>query len=113
MQPNELQRPTISDTAVVRLPIWLYGLTAGRVLEKLGKNKSGADEDADDVAEAGAEGVVDDDDSEPAQPTPSSDSAADDFEFLDKSVESVAKAKSTGAQGGGGGKANKRKGKKR
>jgi hypothetical protein len=57
--------------------------------------------------------VVNDEDSDqPAQATPSSgDSAADDYEMVDKSVDSLGKAKSTGAQGPGSSK--KRRGKKK
>lgn len=54
--------------------------------------------------------LIDEDESDGAQPTPSSDSAADDFELLE-STDSLAKAKTSGAQQGG--KASKRKNKKR
>lgn len=53
----------------------------------------------------------DEDDSEPGKRTPSTDSA-EDFEMLDKSVESLDKAKTTGASQKQG-KAGKRKNKKR
>lgn len=51
-----------------------------------------------------------DSDDSNAQHTPSSDSTADDFELLEKSTDSLGKAKASGAQTG---KANKRKNKKR
>jgi hypothetical protein len=107
-QPNEIARPTISDTAVVRLPIWLYQLTVGRVLSKRAKDDS-SDEEFDDEQPVEDE----EDDSEPGKRTPSTDSA-EDFELLDKSVESLGKdtAKASGASQKQG-KAGKRKNKKR
>lgn len=81
--------------------MWLYEITAARVLALTKKKGAKAGED---VA-----GEVDED-SEPPQHTPSSDSAGEDYEFLDKSVDSVGKAKSSGQQSSG---ARKRKGKKR
>lgn len=51
------------------------------------------------------------DDSDAPQPTPSTDSAGEDFEMLDKSTDSLSKAKATGVQQGA--KANKRRGRKR
>ena len=63
---------------------------------------------------ATSEAVVDDEDSDqPTQPTPSSGDSPDehDFEMVDKSIDSLGKAKSTGAQGPGSGK--KRRGKKK
>jgi len=90
------------------LPIWVYQLTVGRVLSKRNKDDS-SDEEFDD------EPPVDDDedDSEPGKRTPSTDSA-EDFELLDKSVESLGKdtAKASGASQKQG-KAGKRKNKKR
>lgn len=82
------------DTAVVRAPIWAFNLTVGRLLPA----KQLEDE------------MVDDEDSDAAQNTPSTDSAGEDFEMVDKSTDSLAKAKTSGAQQG---KANKRKGRKR
>ncbi|KAB5551287.1 hypothetical protein GE09DRAFT_1125627 [Coniochaeta sp. 2T2.1] len=107
LDPNEIARPTISDTAVVRLPLWFYQLTVGRVLNKRNKDDSSDDEfDNEDPAE-------DEEDSEPGKRTPSTDSA-DDFEMLDKSTESLGKdtAKASGASQKQG-KAGKRKNKKR
>lgn len=46
-----------------------------------------------------------------AQDTPSSDSVGEDFELLDKSVDSLGKAKSSGVEKSG--KSNKRKNKKK
>ena len=51
------------------------------------------------------------DDSETPQATPSTGSDTGDFEMVDRTVESLDKAKATGAQTQGGGK--KRRGKKR
>lgn len=51
------------------------------------------------------------DDSDLPQATPSTGSDAGDFEMVDRSVESLDKAKTTGAQAQSGGK--KRRGKKR
>ncbi|KXH68713.1 DnaJ domain-containing protein [Colletotrichum salicis] len=98
LDPNELPQPTIRDTALLRLPIWAYNRTVGRAL---GKNNAELEIDTEDL---------DSDDGE-IQHTPSSDSAADDFELLEKSTDSLGKAKASGAQTGG--KSNKRKNKKR
>ncbi|KAJ6446263.1 DnaJ domain-containing protein [Purpureocillium lavendulum] len=87
--------PTFKDTAVVRVPVWFFKKTVGRFVAK------------------GDELAVEDinDDSDTPQHTPTTDSAGEDFEMLDKSTDSLSKVKTTGAQQGG--KANKRKGKKR
>ncbi|KAK1999590.1 DnaJ domain-containing protein [Colletotrichum falcatum] len=98
LDPNELPQPTIRDTALVRLPIWAYNRTVGRAL---GQNNVDLKIDTEDL---------DSDDGE-VQHTPSSDSAADDFELLEKSTDSLGKAKASGAHTGG--KTNKRKNKKR
>ncbi|GKT89366.1 LOW QUALITY PROTEIN: DnaJ domain-containing protein [Colletotrichum tofieldiae] len=98
LDPNELPQPTIRDTALVRLPVWAYNRTVGRAL---GQNNDDLEIDTEDL---------DSDDGE-IQHTPSSDSAADDFELLDKSTDSLGKAKATGAHTGG--RSNKRKNKKR
>lgn len=97
-KPNELHRPTFQDTAVVRAPIWLFNQTLGRALSKK-------------TPEVEFDIVDDDEDSDEPQRTPSSDSAGEDFEILEKSTDSLSKAKTTGAQQGA--KANKRKGRKR
>ncbi|CAM1506545.1 Fc.00g061860.m01.CDS01 [Cosmosporella sp. VM-42] len=99
LDPNELAQPTFKDTAVVRAPIWLYNLTIAPFISK---------KTPDLHIEIPA---ADDDDSDVPQRTPSTDSAAEDFEILDKSTDSLSKAKSSGAQQGG--KLNKRKGRKR
>jgi hypothetical protein len=62
-QPNELPQPTIRDTALYRVPIWIYNRAAGRL-----SKKASTDEDSD----------IEDD--EPV----SSSSGADDFEVLEK-----------------------------
>lgn len=101
LDPDELAAPTIKDTAIVRLPLWILSSTVGRLLPK------SSSAEADTAAEAAAE----DDDSEAPQDTPSTDSAGEDFELLDKSTDSLtAKATATGAQQGG--KAKKRRGRK-
>lgn len=101
MQVNELPKPTFLDTAVARMPIWMVRSTIGRFF---GSSQSGADIDETIT--------IDDADSDEAQKTPSTDSAGEDFEILDKSTDSLNKAAiATGAQSGG--RPNKRKGKKR
>lgn len=84
----------------MRVPMWLFNMSVGRLLG----NKA-ADGDADDFDAAG-------NDSDAPQNTPSTDSAAEDYELVDKSTESLAKAKTSGSQQQGG-KPNKRKNKKR
>ncbi|KAI0175520.1 hypothetical protein GGR52DRAFT_315583 [Hypoxylon sp. FL1284] len=122
LDPNELPKPTIRDTALFKLPSWAYAATVGRVLGR-GAPKSAdddLDEPTDDEAEAAGE-LVDDSSSDQAQRTPSSTDSAEDFELLEKSVDSLAggkAGKATGSQpaaqqqqggnGGGGGKAKKR-----
>ncbi|KAI6093313.1 hypothetical protein F4821DRAFT_222670 [Hypoxylon rubiginosum] len=114
LDPNELPKPTIRDTALFKLPRWAYSATVGRVL---GAPKSAdnlddqvdEDEDIDVVDE-----LMDDNESsssdQQAQRTPSTDSA-EDFELLEKSVDSLAgKAggKATGSQAQQQGKPKKR-----
>lgn len=116
LQPNEIPKPTIRDTALVRMPIWFYGRTAGRFLSK---NQDG-DEDYEEVEEEGSDfkevGSAETDSSSGAggKRTPSTGSVDDDFELLDKSVEDVSAPKATGSQPQAkSGKSNKRKSKKR
>lgn len=97
-QPNELLQPTYKDTAVVRVPVWLFNMSVGRILGNKAANDE-ADVDADDESDV-------------PQNTPSTDSAAEDYELVDKSTESLAKAKASGSQQQGG-KPNKRKNKKK
>lgn len=97
LDPNELARPTFKDTAVVRVPAWFFNVTAGRFLPQKTQ-----EDDLDILAE--------DEDSDAPQPTPSTDSAGEDYEILDKSTDSLSKAKASGVSQG---KANKRKNKKR
>ncbi|KUJ22823.1 uncharacterized protein LY89DRAFT_680912 [Mollisia scopiformis] len=66
LDPNELQQPTIKDTALYRVPIWAYNSIASRFLNK---------------AEVTEE---DDDDFDEEQNTPTSSSGAEDFEVLEK-----------------------------
>ncbi|KAI6785543.1 putative J domain-containing protein-like protein [Emericellopsis cladophorae] len=99
LDPNEIAVPGFKDTAVVRLPLWLLRSTFGRLLPQ-----SAPVIEEEIVVEADES-----DEQSAAQRTPSSDS---DFEMLDKSTDSLARvAKATGAQSGG--KASKRKNKKR
>lgn len=91
------------------MPIWLYSLTVGRVLNK---NKTD-DEDSDDLEDEELLAAETDSSGAEGKHTPaSSGSGDDDFELLDKSVENVAAAaKTTGSQPQQSGKNNKRKGK--
>ncbi|KAI0438199.1 hypothetical protein F4803DRAFT_565462 [Xylaria telfairii] len=85
LDPDELPQPTVRDTALFKLPGWVYSLTVGRALGQTPPvtTDSSADSDADSV------------DSEvPAARTPSTDSA-DDFELLDKSVENLPESAKT------------------
>ncbi|KAI5927609.1 hypothetical protein F4810DRAFT_706356 [Camillea tinctor] len=105
LDPNELAKPTLRDTALFKLPGWLYAVTVGKVLGK-SKNAESSDEETED--EVIDEVVNDDaDDSDPPQRTPSTDSA-EGFELLEKSVEDLPNPKATGSQSQGGGKAKKR-----
>ncbi|KAF3762624.1 hypothetical protein M406DRAFT_219944, partial [Cryphonectria parasitica EP155] len=97
LDPNEIGKPTINDTALVRMPIWFYGLTVGRILNKKNPNTEddveGEEEDiiAADTDSSGAGG----------KHTPSTGSVDDDFELLDKSMEDVSATtatKTTGSQ---------------
>ncbi|KAI0482550.1 hypothetical protein GGR56DRAFT_663410 [Xylariaceae sp. FL0804] len=106
LDPNELPKPTIKDTALFKLPGWVYAATVGKVFGGSAASES-SDEEEEDVAEELVEGEGDDDDSEPPQRTPSTDSA-EDFELLEKSVEDLPKPKATGSQAQSGGKSKKR-----
>ena len=76
--------------------MFFFNSTIGRVFAS--KTPEIEMEDVDGDAEPGSNN------------TPGSDSAVEDFELINKSTESLAKAKTSGAQQG---KANKRKGKKK
>ncbi|KAH6619451.1 hypothetical protein B0J18DRAFT_385673 [Chaetomium sp. MPI-SDFR-AT-0129] len=112
LDPNELARPIVYDTAIVRLPLWAYHLAIGRFLSKR-TGDSGEDEeyDVNEVTELEHQDN-DNTDSEPGKATPSSGSA-DDFELLEKSVDELGQAKTSGTQKQGGGKASKRKNKRK
>ncbi|CAK7220720.1 hypothetical protein SCUCBS95973_004258 [Sporothrix curviconia] len=129
---NEVARPTFKDTAVYRLPAWVFSLTAGRLLKgktgdvdfaeaeeeevdreetPLARNPSkGASRKSKPARPVPAAAVSDDEDSDssPGKATPSTDSQ-DDFELLEKSTGSL---KATGSSHSKV-KANKRKGKKK
>ncbi|KYK58223.1 hypothetical protein DCS_05236 [Drechmeria coniospora] len=96
LDPNELLQPTFKDTAIVRLPVWIFNKGLGRFLA------NGA---------ANADGHAQDDSDTPQHTPTGTDSASEDFEMLDKSTESLSKAKASGSQNTG--KANKRRSKKR
>ncbi len=107
---NELPQPTIKDTALFKLPFWIYSATIGKVLPSP-KGEDNLDDQVEEDEAAGQEIVVDDSSSDAAQRTPSTDSA-EDFELLDKSVEDLSAkqppSKATGSQAQGSGKAKKR-----
>ncbi|KAI1098704.1 hypothetical protein F4804DRAFT_115156 [Jackrogersella minutella] len=109
---NELPKPTVKDTALIKLPIWAYSATLGKVFSP--KSADNLDEQVDSDSELEvreeAAGPVDSDSSSSgqAQRTPSTDSA-EDFELLEKTVEELpSKPKTTGSQAQQGGKAKKR-----
>ncbi|KAK3951216.1 hypothetical protein QBC32DRAFT_344622 [Pseudoneurospora amorphoporcata] len=110
LDPNELHRPTVSDTAIVRLPLFIYSLTIGRLFSK----KRNTDDIDDEEYEEVASSDHDVNDSEPGKATPSTTDSAEDFELLEKSVDELGQAKSTGSQKQqGGNKVGKRNNKKR
>lgn len=77
------------------------------------KKRTADDEFEEEIDEPTETEVVnDDEDSEPGRLTPSTGSA-EDFELLEKSVDSLGQAKASGTQKAGGNKASKRKNKKR
>lgn len=85
LQPEELLPPTIYDTAIFRLPIWFLNTVKGRLGLSTGSSTAAdglvgsAELDADDAQDIGS-----------------------DFEFVDKSVDDLGVAKSSGLQAGGG-----------
>ncbi|KAK1757922.1 hypothetical protein QBC47DRAFT_412006 [Echria macrotheca] len=105
LDPNELSRPTFKDTAVVRLPLWVFSLTVGRLLPGRASAEEGEEAETEELL------GDDEEESEPGKATPTSDSA-EDFELLEKSVDELGQAKATGSQKQGN-KAGKRKNKKR
>ncbi|KAI5861692.1 hypothetical protein GGS23DRAFT_605987 [Durotheca rogersii] len=138
LDPNELPKPTIRDTALFKLPGWAYGATVGRVLgpSKFADKSDDSDSEegqADDeesspapaptvtktaaTAKTTAEEDYDSSSSDrPAQRTPSTGSA-EDFELLEKSAgedqppaptKSSKAAKATGSQASASSKAKKR-----
>ncbi|KAH7027476.1 uncharacterized protein B0I36DRAFT_327167 [Microdochium trichocladiopsis] len=104
LDPNELAKPTIKDTALVKLPVWAFKSTIGRFLGSPTTDAAGADDELDEV-------VDEDSSSTPGQRTPSADST-EDFELLDKSVEDLSKSKTSGSQAQSG-KSKKRNNKKK
>ncbi|CZS98435.1 probable ERJ5 Endoplasmic Reticulum located J-protein [Rhynchosporium agropyri] len=69
LDPNELAQPTISDTALVRVPIWILNKATSRFL-----SKPSTDSESDGIDEDEA---------------PDSSSGAEDFEVLEKSKTSA------------------------
>ncbi|OTA97880.1 hypothetical protein M434DRAFT_391492, partial [Hypoxylon sp. CO27-5] len=100
LDPSELPKPTIKDTALVKLPIWAFSVTVGKVFGKP-KSADNLDEQVDEepeIQEEVGETFDDDSSSDQAQRTPSTGSA-EDFELLEKSVEELpSKTKATGSQ---------------
>ncbi len=90
----------------MRLPLWAFQLTLGRLLPK--RADSAEEGDAAEEDELLAE---EEEDSEPGKATPSTDSA-EGFELLEKSVDDLGQAKVSGSQKQGN-KATKRKNKNR
>ncbi|KAI0385740.1 hypothetical protein F5Y04DRAFT_244550 [Hypomontagnella monticulosa] len=117
LDPNELPPPTIRDTALVKLPLWAYSTTLGKIFgtPKAADNlDEQVDEDEEEEINAAEELADDSSSSDPPQHTPSTGSA-EDFELLEKSVEELppsSKPKATGSQSNSG-KAKKRNNKKR
>ncbi|ROV94617.1 hypothetical protein VPNG_09182 [Cytospora leucostoma] len=126
LDPNEIHKPTIRDTALTRLPVWFYGRTVGRLFPK--KNDGDdyeeiEEEEEEEEAAAGSDfkeiaaGGSDSSSGAGGKRTPSTGSADDDFELLDKSVEDISGgggAKASGSQPQGKqGKSGKRKNKRK
>lgn len=88
--------------------MWIYQASVGRLLNK---REAAGEEDDDDQSQGAAEAADDEEDSEPGKRTPSTDST-EDFEMLEKSVDDLGKAKTTGSSQKQG-KPTKRKSKKR
>ncbi|PMD52202.1 uncharacterized protein K444DRAFT_648068 [Hyaloscypha bicolor E] len=63
LDPNELLKPTLKDTALYRVPIWAYNQLSGRFVKK------SAEEEESDISE---------------EDVPSSSSGTEDFEVLEK-----------------------------
>ena len=83
---------------MVRLPLHVYNLTVGRLTAKKEADTKSQAPEVEDAADA-------------AQRTPGNDSVSEEFELLDKSTDSLGKAKSSRMEKSG--KSNKRKNKKR
>ncbi|KAI8958581.1 hypothetical protein F5Y11DRAFT_335801 [Daldinia sp. FL1419] len=106
LDPSELPQPTVKDTALVKLPIWAYSATLGRIF---GPRKSIDldNQDSEDEVQDASD-IADDSSSDQPQRTPSTDSA-EDFELLGTSVEDLpSKPKATGSQTQQSNKAKKR-----
>ncbi|KAJ2899547.1 uncharacterized protein MKZ38_002980 [Zalerion maritima] len=111
LDPQELAHPTFRDTAVFRLPAFILRITVGKLLpQKTSPGETEATESTEDKSAVPAASTSSSS-SGAHQRTPSTGSAGDDFELLEKSLDELGQAKSTGTQGGG--KTNKRKGRKK
>ncbi|KKA29423.1 hypothetical protein TD95_002689 [Thielaviopsis punctulata] len=93
LDPEELLPPTVYDTAIFRLPCWAMATVAARL--GLSKGPAAAASSASEASDAA--------DSDSAQDIGS------DFEIVDKSVDDLGMAKSSGAQTAGGKKRGNKK----
>ncbi|KAL7628557.1 hypothetical protein AAE478_000072 [Parahypoxylon ruwenzoriense] len=115
LDPNELPKPTISDTALVKLPRFFYAATLGKVFSPKSSDNLDAQTESSDseplvVSSPTAAATAADDDADDSSSsgqqahTPSTDSA-EDFELLEKSVgdlsKSTASVKATGSKTSG------------
>ncbi|KAH8815388.1 hypothetical protein F5884DRAFT_176423 [Xylogone sp. PMI_703] len=100
LDPNELAQPTIKDTALYRLPIWVYNRIVGRTrgtssgnFDSTGHTLDGhrQDESSDEDDNNGGAAVA----------TPSSSSGAEDFEVLEKVKTTAQNGKATRRKGKG------------
>lgn len=89
----------------MRIPLWAYQLTVGRLISK---RTDDSEYDGDDAEVLD----FDEEDSESGKHTPSTGSA-EDFELLEKSIDELGQARASGNSQKQGGKATKRKNKKR
>jgi hypothetical protein len=83
IQPNEIPKPTLKDTALGQVPLWVYNITIGRILHKAQTSQDPSDhlddphdseDDEDDTEQAAAD----------ADPTVDANDDAEDFEVLEK-----------------------------
>ncbi|KAL5596992.1 hypothetical protein BROUX41_006336 [Berkeleyomyces rouxiae] len=89
LDPEELLPPTFKDTAVLRFPLWIVNTIKARI------GLGGSSSAGSNAAKYEAGGADDELSSDEPQNTPDSGS---DFEMVDKSVDDLNKAKSSGMQ---------------